>query len=617
MYSEIFVDLNSSTVKKSENVKTTDFGKSLAVDRITTSAKPEETIYLSGYTAISASGLGFAGKTNLYGISLLGGNLQGSLCGGLFEKYLTAFGILGVQISGYAKEQKILYIDETGKVELLPLSVLGSDIKGTDDFGKRLFGKFGEDMALALTDPYSVGFDYNAVICNTRHGDTPNHAAGRGTTIFGKNGLLGIAVKKAKVPFKVDMDKQKVQEMLKKIVVAKRNVNLAGDDSKANPLFGGTYGAAAKGRFDGGHGLTNLFRSANVPEEHYDKLLPQTMVLDQIKLADENNIKIDRHSCTPGCPNRCVQFVYVKDENGKVLKFKTGEWETFHGVINLGIFENVIEVSSRILEHSNIYAYDHIEALVTLAALALVSEIKTDTGVRYGDAKSVFSALEQAVEGKTELGKLVRKGAAAVEKHYGIERHFTVGGHSLPFHNGRSHVQTGVGLSWTYGRHGECCSGPGRHNFLGLPYDSANHTLPPETHVMNTMHAMTMYGAVDDCGMCFFIGPNIDTLVDMELIYNAMGMKLTVPEMIKKSAQTILKVYDFNKKRGVNIQPLPKVFYEVGTYGNKQKPEEGLPFNVPFEFVSKYGLEVLKDVASGKVTPPEDLLTKSRARYAQ
>ena len=55
MYSEIFVDLNSSTVKKAENVKTTDFGKSLAVDRITTSAKPEETIYLSGFTRSTRS----------------------------------------------------------------------------------------------------------------------------------------------------------------------------------------------------------------------------------------------------------------------------------------------------------------------------------------------------------------------------------------------------------------------------------------------------------------------------------------------------------------------------------------------------------------------------------
>ena len=616
MLKEIFVDLNKNRVDLVSDVKTDVYGKTLAVNRIIESSRPEETVYISAYTPMAATGLGFSGKINLYGISLVGGNLQGSRCGGLFDKFLTQLGIIGLQITGTTEMKQVLYIDEAGKTELIPLDKFGTDIKGTVDFANRLYSEYGKNIGLALIDPSSTEFLYNALICNTKIGDVPNHAAGRGTTIFGRNGLVGIISKKPTENLhKLDYDKKKVVKLIRNITLAKKNINLAGSDSKNNPLLGGTYGGAAKGRFDFGHGLTNLFRSANVPDEFYDCLLPDTIVRDQIKIADKHDLKIHRHSCTPGCPNKCVQFVFAEDKNGEVKKLKTGEWETVQGVINLGVFEDAIEVSSFILEHSNEFAYDHIEALVALAALALVSEIKEDTGVYYGDKDSIISALKQTEEGKTELGRLLRKGTAAIEKHYGIERHFTVGGHALPFHNGRSFVQTGVGLSWTFGRHGECCAGPGRHNFFGQPYDPADHSLEPKIHILNTIHAMTMYGAIDDCGTCFFIGPSIDTFVDFEMIYKAMGIEKTVPEMIQNAAKSILRIYEFNKSRGIKIQSLPGHFYKKGTYGNKQTVEDSLVLNVPFEINEEYGLEVLKDVASGKQTVLEDILIKSRSRY--
>jgi aldehyde:ferredoxin oxidoreductase len=616
MLKEIFIDLNKNKVKLKTDVTTDVYGKTLSVNRMAESSNPDETIYISAYTPLSATGLGFSGKINLYGISLIGGNLQGSRCGGLFDKFLTQLGIIGLQITGNTDKKKVLYIDEAGNPELISFDKFGDKIKGTVDFASRIYKEYGNNLGLALIDPSSTGFLYNALVCNTKVGDVPNHAAGRGTTIFGKNGLVGIISKKPTSNLhKLNYDKKKVMELIRKITLAKKNINLAGSDSKNNPLLGGTYGSAAKGRFDFGHGLTNLFRNANVPEEFYHSILPDAIVRDQIKLADKHKLKIHRHSCTPGCPNKCVQFVFIENKNREIKVFKTGEWETVQGVINLGVFDNVIEVSSYILEHSNEFAYDHIEALVALATLALVSEIKEDTSVYYGDKDSIISALQQAEEGKTELGRLLRKGAAAIEKHYGIERHFTVGKHALPFHNGRSFIQTGVGLSWTFGRHGECCAGPGRHNFIGQPYDPADHSLKPKVHILNTVHSMIMYGAFDDCGTCYFIGPNIDTLVDFEMIYKAMGIEKTVPQMIQDSAKSILKIYEYNKSRGIRIQSLPKHFYKKGTYGNKQTVEDSVVLNVPFEINEEYGLEVLKNVASGKQTVSEDILTKSRNRY--
>jgi len=614
MLREIIVDLKKAQVCV-EPASKGPFGKALAIQRIIEADDPGA-VYLTGYTPLIASGLGFAGKLNIYGISLLGGNLQGSRSGGLIATFLTRLGITGIKVTGESDEHLVLHISDEGEPELIPLKKYGNSIAGTTDLSQRLYHHHGNDLGLALTDPKTTGFQYNAIACNTKRGGPPNRVAGRSTSCFGKNGLIAVAVEHAPQPLhQENIDQKKLISAIRLIHKNKSNKDLAGDSGE-QPLLGGTYGAAAKFRFDYGHGLTNLFRSAHVPDEFYEKLLPETIVNEQIKLSDESGIKITRHSCVPGCPNRCVQVVLLRNEQKNSIEvMKAGEWETYQGVINLGIFTDVVRIAAEILEHSNEYAYDHIEALVTLAALALATETKRDTGVRYGDSDSIFDALNQAVEGKTELGKLIRQGAAAVEEYYGLERHFTVGGHALPFHNGRSLLQTGIGLSWTYGRHGESCAGPGRQNFLGDPYDPADHSLDPKIHVLNTIHGIVLYGAVDEMGMCFFIGPSLDTLVDSETILRAMNLDTDARQMVRHSAQTLLSVYEFNLRRGVTIQPLPKVFYEQPTHGNMQRTDEAVAFNVPFETIHHYGLQVLKEIVSGEMTIPDHLLEQSRKRY--
>ncbi|HPQ67964.1 MAG TPA: aldehyde ferredoxin oxidoreductase C-terminal domain-containing protein [bacterium] len=579
------------------------------------SENPDATIYLSGYTPLAASGLGFAGKLNIYGTSLLGNNLQGSRSGGLITRNLTRMGILGIQIEGQSSSPLVLHLAADGSPRLIPLKEYGDDLRGTYRFAEAIYQKHGKNIGLAITDPASTGFLFNAIACNAQPGEPPHRVAGRGTNRLGHNGLVGVVVERSPEPLHgLSFNKKAVAEILRKLHQTKWNKGLTGSADEQNPSLGGTYGAAAKGRFDAGHGLTNLFRSAHIPDEYYQTVLPETIVRDQLRLAQENDLAISRHSCLPGCPNKCSQTIIMADD-GEYKIFKAGEWETYQGAINLGIFEQAVPFTTWVTRHSNDFAYDHIEGLVTLAALALVTESKVDTGVRYGDAESMKRCLREAVAGDTDLGQLFRRGAAAVEQHYGLERHFTVGGHALAFHNGRSMVQTGVGLSWTYGRHGECCAGPGRLNFLGLPYNPADHTLEARTHVLNSVHGMVMYGAVDEHGMCFFIGPSLDTLVDSEMILNTMGLPGDAREMIRHSAELILRIHDFNEQRGVRIQSLPKTFYDQPTRGNRQTDDEAVAFNVPFAEVRDYGREVFADVASGRVTVPDELLAKSRGRY--
>ncbi|MDP8256282.1 MAG: aldehyde ferredoxin oxidoreductase C-terminal domain-containing protein [Candidatus Alcyoniella australis] len=617
MLTEIIVDLDARKTSVARDREPDVFGKALAVKRIIESQRPEQTVYLSGYTPLAASGLGFAGKLNVYGVSLLGNNLQGSRSGGLVASYLTRLGIAGIEIRGNSDEPLLLIVDKQAVPRLVPLAEYGGAAQNTLGLAQAIYRRHGEGLGLALTDPSSLGFNYNAVVCNTRRGGHPNRVAGRSTSVFGRNGLLGVVVEHAPEPLHaLQYDRREVSALLRKIHGLKRNVNLVGSADLDSPLLGGTYGAAAKARFDNGLGLTNLFRSADVPPEHYQQLLPETIVADQVKLAQQHGIKITRHSCIPGCPNKCLQMVLMPDEHGEVRTFKAGEWETYQGVINLGIFDQALSTASWVIEHSNEFAYDHIEGLVTMAALALATEYKRDSGVRYGDRASIISAFEQAAAGQTELGRLVRQGAAAVERHYGLERHFTVGGHALPFHNGRSMLQTGVGLSWTYGRHGEACAGPGRQNFLGLPYDPADHSLDAQTHVLNTIHGIVLYGALDEMGMCFFIGPSVDTLVDCELLLHTMGIEADARTMLRDSARTILSIHDFNAARGASIQPLPQVFYDVATRGNQQTPDQAVRFNVPFEVVRDFGRAELERVASGETTVVDQVLETSRSRHA-
>jgi len=618
MLREIHIELGTTTAQSQPLDGLDVFGKELAVQRMTTCADPDNTVYISGYTPTTASGFPFAGKLNLYGVSQLGGNLQGSRSGGLMGQFLTRLGIAGIEVSGRTAHPQVLHIDAGGQPRLRPLGDYGRDIIGTQAFARALYAEHGDDVALAVVDPSTVGFRYPAVLCNRSPGGVPSRAAARGTTILGLNGLVAIVAAMPDTPLhpiepaRLARAKRLQAAMAKK----RRNKALAGSDALDNPLLGGTYGAAARGRIEAGHGLCNLFRDAHVPDHALDALLPDTMVVQQLGLAREHGLRRGRHGCMPGCPNRCDQTAIVPSGDGGMRVVKAGEWETYQGLINLGLFEDLPTTAAWVLEHSNTYAYDHIEALVTLAALALASEGGVDSGVRYGDTASIRSALEQAAQGRTDLGQLVRLGAAAVERHHGLERHFTVGGHALPFHNPRSMLQTGVGLSWTYGRHGECCAGPGRQNFLGLPYDPADHSLSAEAHVLNAVHAMVLYGAMDAAGHCFFMGPSLASLAEMELLLEAIGQPRSVPEALQRSAQTLQAVHRFDTARGVYIQPLPRVFYERATRGNAQTPDQGVAFSVPFGLIQGLGARALEGVASGAVTPPADLLDDIRTAAA-
>ena len=619
MLQEIRVELESGEVQVCSVEGLDRFGKELAVQRVTQSTDPDATVYISGYTPTAASGFPFAGKLNLYGVSRLGGNLQGSRSGGLMGTALTRLGIAGIQVTGRSVEPQALVIDPRGRACLRPLAAYGSGIEGTHALAQALYGVHGRDAALAVVDPSTTGFRYGALVCSRSAGGPPSRAAARGTTVLGSNGLVAIVVAKPDAPLHpVEPDRLARARQLQARMARKRaNKALAGSDTADAPLLGGTYGAAARGRLEQGHGLCNLFRDAHVPDAVLQRLLPDTMVLEQLALASQHGQRRARHGCMPGCPNRCDQTALVPVGDGTVRAVKAGEWETYQGLINLGIFDDLVATAAWVLEHSNIHAYDHIEALVVLAALALASEGGADSGVRFGDGASLRAALAQAVAGQTDLGQLMRLGAAAVEQHHGLERHFTVGGHALPFHNPRSMLQTGVGLSWTYGRHGECCAGPGRHNFLGLPYDPADHALAPEVHVLNAVHAMVLYGAMDAAGHCFFMGPSLASLAELELLTEALGQPVSVPEALQRSAQTIQAIHAFDAARGVHIQPLPRVFYERGTRGNAQTPEQARAFSVPFALVRDLGARALEGVASGRVTPPVDLLDGVRGQAEQ
>jgi aldehyde:ferredoxin oxidoreductase len=616
MLSEIIIHLEENCLTIDTMESSLLFGKALAIDRIINSNNPEQVVYLTGYTPLCEAGLGFSGKLSVFSVSILGNNLQGSRSGGLINTFLRKLGILGIKIIGNSKTQQILYIDHTGKASLNPISEYGGRISGVFDLANALYHKHGKSLALALTDPGTTGFDYNAIVCNTRMGENPNRTAARGTSSFGKNGLVGIVVEQtSSSKHETNYDKKAVANILRKINKAKKNITLVGSTDPESPLLGGTYGSAAAFRFDKGHGLTNLFRSANVPEKFYASLLPDNIIKHQIELSKNSKIKLSHHSCVPGCPNKCVRMVILGDTSKNYKIGKAGEWETYMAVTNLGIFEDTVAVTSKLMEHSNNFAYDHIEGLVTIAALALVTEIKEDTGVRYGDVKSILNAIEQAQLGNSNLGQLIRKGTAAVEKYYGIERHFTVGGHALPFHNGRSILQTGIGLSWTYGRHGESCAGPGRKNFFDHPYDPSDQNTDAETHVLNTIHGMIMYGAMDELGLCFFMGPSVDSLVDNSLILNALGFDINPNKMILQSAENLREIHKFNRSRGVEIQPLPNTFYQTPTFGNDQNINDAAAFSVPFDIIKDYGAKVLNAVAEKKSSIPGQVLESSMKRY--
>ncbi len=612
---EIHVELDAGSAVVEEAGGSERYGKELAVHRVVESRSPESTLYLSGFTPLNALGFPFAGKVNLYGVSRLGGNLQGSRGGGLLGTWLTRLDVVGIRIVGERKQPVVLLIDPQARPSLVPLADYGGPFVGAADLSRALYERHGRDVALAVVDPSTTGFRYSALMLNSRPGAVPCRAAARGTTRFGANGLVGIVVANTKTPrHGLVAQARTLRPAMRRLARGRRNPNLVGSADPSAPLLGGTYGAAARGRLEQGHGLTNLFRDAHVPSPVLARLLPERLVERQLQRAKASGYEPKGRSCMPGCPNRCDQVAIVPEAHHGFRVVKAGEWETYQGLVNLGIFEDLLELAAWVTEHSNDHAYDHIEALVACAAIARASEMGRDSGIRLGDAASIRSGLEQAVSGETDLGRLLRDGAATVESYHGLDRQFTVGGHALPFHNPRTLQQTGVGLSWTYGRHGECCAGPGRHNFLGQPYAPADHGLPADEHVLNAMHGMVLYGALDAANHCFFMGPSIGTLADLAAIHGLAGLAYDPRDELIRSARTIQRVHAFNADRGVRIQSLPSVFYERATRGCSQTEDQAVAFEIPFERVRDHGAEVLDDVARGNVAVPDPLLAAELER---
>ena len=118
-------------------------------------------------------------------------------------------------------------------------------------------------------------------MCNTKPGQAPDRAAARGTPRFGRNGLVGIVVERPEQSrHRLDFDRKAVTTLLRRLHADKKNVNLIGSNDPEHPLLGGTYGGAAKGRFENGHGVTNLFRDAFVRVRFHDYgfFLPQDVL---------------------------------------------------------------------------------------------------------------------------------------------------------------------------------------------------------------------------------------------------------------------------------------------------------------------------------------------------
>ena len=116
-----------------------------------------------------------------------------------------------------------------------------------------------------------------------------------------------------------------------------------------------------------------------------------------------------------------------------------------------------------------------------------------------------------------------------------------------------------------------------------------------------------MYGAMDNQGLCFFLGPSVDSLKEISLISNQIGFKTSPAKMIRASANDIKTVYDFNKKRGVKIQPLPEVFYQTPTHGNSQLVDDVVNFCIPFDTIKNHGEKILSDVAEGTTDLPDNI----------
>ena len=421
-------------------------------------------------------------------------------------------------------------------VELLP----AADLAGLGVFEKsrRLFERYGKDVALTLIGPVAERLLPSGGITNTDPDGMPTRYNGRGGlgAVMASKGLLGVVFHARSGPREEYADKAAF------IAYNREVARLITATPQTAEVFR-KYGTSAM--------MTNTNTIGALPTrnfslgtfEGFPKISAETMY--ETILA-RGGVGTPSHACMKGCLI-CCSNVYPS-EDGKSVMCSPMEYETM-GLIGANLDIADLDAIARINNRCNDLGIDTIELGAALG-------VAMDAGVLpFGDVGAVEKALQEIADG-TPFGRVLASGAAITGTVFGCLRVPVVKNQAMPAYDPRA--VKGLGVTYA-------TSPQGADHTAGNTVRAAVKHHLKDGQVDCSKNTQTAFTLMDSLGLCLMLGAAVKDLnLILDLVAARYGIRADLDELKAQARKTILLEREFNLRAGISPAQdhLPEFFQE-------------------------------------------------------
>jgi aldehyde:ferredoxin oxidoreductase len=467
--------------------------------------------------------------------SPLTGGIKEANTGGTFAFALGQLEIAGFTLNGASDDWVVIHIPKDGPITFEDASpYMGL---GNFEAARRLHGKYGDKVSLALCGP--VG-EYLGLVAGIGFSDTdnrPSRLAARGGVgaVMGAKKVKAIVVDKHKMP--PLHDRKRVMSAIKSY-----GKKLGESPAVKSLETTGTAMVADLTNYMGSLPVRNF----SCGQQHSLDDGPFRMGEDFIREQNAARGGEISHACMPGCLIKCSN-VYV-DSAGRELVSPL-EYETI-GLLgtNCGL-EDPDDVA-RLNEIANDLGIDSIEVG------AMIAVLMEDGQAEFGDVAFMEQCLADIRAGN-ERGRVLAQGTARVGEHYGVRRVPVIKKQAISAYDPRVVEVTGISMMVTAQGADHTTGNAPSYECAGKSVD----VIAAESYKMQVNSAVA-----DSIGLCVF-GRSV-TDVNLALIAEAMndahGTDIT-PEEVRDLGREALKLEaEFNAAAGFSEadDELPAFFHD-------------------------------------------------------
>ncbi len=505
---------------------------------------PENKLVIAPGT-LSGTACPNSGRMSVGGKSPLTGGIKESNVGGNSSAKIARLGLAAIIIEGRPEPatQHVLTLTQ-GSAELVPAQELKG--QGTYDLANRLYEKYGRKTAIVCIGPAGEMQLASASIQVTNLDGKPCRAAGRGGmgSVMGSKGLKAIIVD----------DTDGISPALKNPELFKSGQKKVADAILAHPMTAEAMPAQGTAMVVAPINMVGAFPAINATVGTYEKW--EQISGDALaRLISERGGKTTHSGCS-NCIIRCSNVFVDKDKNYVTSGLEYETIWAIGGMCDLADFDAIARFD---------YFCDDlgVDTMNTGCAVAVAME----AGLKqFGDAVGALGLVEE-IGKRSEIGRLIGEGPAAVGKKYGIARVPVVKNQSIAAYDPRAIQGMGVTYAtcpmgadhtagWTVAASLEA---------LGGKLDP----LAPEGQVACSREVQIQTAAADCTGICQFAGfPLADIPSGGEGLFEMINGKYGTtigPQDVTELGKRVLRVeHEFNLKAGLTSKDnrLPDFFYK-------------------------------------------------------